>query len=95
MIKGTTSSGFSYTVDERINQDFRLVRAYKKLASGSKMDQVSGAVELVSVVLGSEAEEDRFLRHLAEKYGVADTETVYKEIKEILEAAKGDPDTKK
>ena len=95
MIKGTTSSGFSFKVPDGIKTDYRFLRAFKKLKSGSTEQQVAGAIELISVVFGNEAEEDRFLQHVADKNGRADVEPVYRELGEIIAAALKDPDVKK
>lgn len=96
MITGTTSSGFEFRVPDGIKTDFRFVRAYKKLRSTQTQQQLDGAVELISAVFCDEAEEERFLRHLADENGRADVETVYKEIGEIIAyASKEDAAIKK
>lgn len=84
MITGTTSSGFDFRIPDGIKSDYRFVRAYKKLRSPQTQQQLDGAVELISAVFCDEAEEERFLRHLADENGRADVETVYKEIGEII-----------
>lgn len=84
MITGTTSSGFAFRIPDGIKTDFRFVRAYKKLRSPQTQQQLDGAVELISAVFCDEAEEDRFLRHLADENGRADVETVYRELGEII-----------
>lgn len=95
MVTGTTSSGFSFKVPDGIKTDYRFLRAFKKLKSGSTEQQMDGAVELISAVFGNEAEEDRFLLHIADQHGRADVETVYRELGEIIAAASEDPDVKK
>ena len=95
MVTGTTSSGFSVKVPDGIKTDYRFLRAYKKLKSGSTEQQMNGAVELISAVFCDEAEEDRFLQHLADQNGRADVQTVYRELGEIIAAASKDPDVKK
>ena len=95
MVTGTTSSGFSFKVPDGIKTDYRFLRAFKKLNSGSTEQQMDGAVELISAVFGDEAEEDRFLQHIADQNGRADVETVYRELGEIIAAASEDPDVKK
>ena len=95
MVTGTTSSGFSFKVPDGIKTDYRFLRAFKKLKSGSTEQQMDGAVELISAVFGNEAEEDRFLQHVADQNGRADLETVYRELGEIIAAASEDPDAKK
>ena len=87
MVTRTTSSGFEFRIPEGIKKDYRFLRAYKKLRSGATEQQIDGAVELLSSVFGDEAEEDRFLRHLADEHGRADVETVYRELGEILALA--------
>lgn len=95
MITGTTSSGFAFKVPDGIKKDYRFLRAYKKLRSGTAEQQLDGAVELLSTVFGDEAEEDRFLRHVADQNGRADVETVYRELGEIIAVASEDPEVKK
>ena len=86
MVTGTTSSGFAFRVPDGIKNDYRFLRAYKKLKSSTTDQQLDGAVELISAVFGNEAEEDRFLQHLADEHGRADVETVYRELGEIIAA---------
>lgn len=96
MITGTTSSGFAFSIPEGIKKDYRFLKAYKKLHSPTAEQQMDGAVELISAVFASEAEEERFLRHLADENGRADVETVYRELGEIIAiASEEDAATKK
>ena len=92
MVTGTTSSGFAFRVPEGIKKDYRFLRAYKKLNSGETQRQLDGAVELISAVFGDEAEEDRFLQHIADENGRADVETVYRELGEIIAKASEEDD---
>lgn len=95
MLTGTTSSGFTWTIPDGLTSDYRFVKAYQKVKSGNKDKQMEGSLELVAAVFGSEAEENRFLEHLADEHGRADVETVYRELGEIIAAASEDATAKK
>ncbi len=95
MIIGTTKSGFSFRLTDGITRDFRFLRACKKLRSPDATQQLDGAMELVSAVFADDAEEERFLLHVAGGRGRADIETVYRELGEIIAKASEDADTKK
>lgn len=92
MVKGKTSSGFEFTIADGIKSDFRFLRAYKKLKDPDAQKQLDGALELVSAVFANEAEEERFLLHLADENGRADLETVYRELGEIIAIASAEDD---
>lgn len=92
MIKGKTSSGFEFCVADGIKKDFRFLKAYKKLRSSDSQQQLDGALDLVSAVFANDAEEERFLMHLADENGRADLETVYRELGEIIAIASAEDD---
>lgn len=95
MIKGTTKSGFDFAIPDGIANDYRLIKAYKKIRSANPDEQMAGAIGMVSVVLGNEAEEERLLAHLAaQNGGRVPVEAVYNEIAEILLFAQNTPELK-
>ena len=57
MIEGKTKAGFKFSIDERILDDWRLLSAIALSESKDPSDQIRGAHELVSLVLG-EKEKD-------------------------------------
>lgn len=95
MISGTTSSGFHFSISDGLTRDFRFLRAYKNMQSEDAQQQLDGALDLVSVVFSDEKQEAAFLLHLADEHGRADVETVYRELGEIIAAAREDPQAKK
>jgi len=88
MIKGTTSSGFEFSIPDNLKTDFRFIKAYRQLKSGDEDEQLDGALRLVSVVFSNEAEEERFYKHLAgDEGGRVPIADVYREIGEIISIA--------
>ena len=51
-MEGKTKSGFRFSIDERIIDDWRLLSAIALSESGDPSDQIRGAKELVSLLLG-------------------------------------------
>ena len=82
MVKGKTSSGFSFQVDPEIVKDYE----YLELAAASSSNGVLFP-ELVKFTLG-EDQKKRLVDHLKKIKGRAYTEDVSAELKEILEALK-------
>ena len=94
MITGTTSSGFSFTVSEKLKNDFRFVLAYARMTGGNAAEQLAAPVELVNMVLGQEGAAALYA-HVAEADGTIPTDRVMSELGEIIAAAgKGDRDIK-
>lgn len=87
MITGKTSSGFEYSVDANIGNDFRFVQKLRKLMSNDMTSQVEGVVDLVHTVFNDEAQEEAFLLHLADDRGRVPADKVFDEVKEILDAS--------
>lgn len=52
MLEGKTKAGFKFSIDERILDDWRLLSAIALSESADPSDQIRGAHELVSLVLG-------------------------------------------
>ena len=57
MIEGKTKSGFKFSIDERILEDWRLLKAIRLSESTDPSENIRGADDLVSLVLG-EKEKD-------------------------------------
>ncbi len=90
MVKGTTSSGFSFEIPEGLDNDFRFVKAYEMTFSGDEEKAMKGVVKLVSAIFANnEEEEERLYEHLGKKYnGRVPFDVLFEEIKEIIDLAK-------
>lgn len=85
MVKGTTSSGFEFSIPEHLDKDLRFIKAYRMMKSGDEDEQLDGALKLVSAVFADEAEEQRFYEYLAgSEGGRVPIDVVYREIGEII-----------
>ena len=84
-MQGTTKSGFTYEIDDRILTDWRFVEALEECQSGSGMAQIKGAKDMVRLMFGDKYNE--FMKHLAEKNeGFVPAEAVMAEVQEIFES---------
>ena len=83
MIEGKTKTGYKFSIDERILNDWRLLSAIALSESTDPSDQIRGAHELVSLVLGEKEKE--LLDFIAKKNdGYVPTEKVTEVITDIL-----------
>lgn len=82
-MEGKTKSGFKFSLDERIIDDWRLLSAIALSESKDPSDQIRGAHELVSLLLG-EKEKD-LLDFIAKRNdGFVPSSQVSKIISEII-----------
>ena len=65
MIEGKTKSGFKFSLDERILDDWRFVDAIGLSESDDASEQIRGMRDLVKMVIGDRY--DAFKKHIAEK----------------------------
>ena len=79
MVKGKTGTGFEFSVDETLLQNYRFV---KRLAHVAKNDYTE-FFDLFTEILG-ENQEEALIQYLEEKYGQATTEQMAKEFADIL-----------
>ena len=85
-MQGKTSTGFKYDIDDRILTDWRFTMALSKCQNGTGMDQLTGAQEMVSLMLGKDGLSD-LMNHISEKNdGYVPAEAVMAEVKEIFES---------
>lgn len=64
-MKVTTRSGFKFELDERIIDDWRVVKAMTKADNtDNPEDMLRGSTELVALIFGKD--EDRLVRHIME-----------------------------
>ena len=83
-MNGKTKSGFEYSCDDRIFSDWRFTMAVSKTQSGTDLERLAGAEQMIELLLGRN-EYDRLLAHIASKNdGFVPAETVMAEVTEIL-----------
>lgn len=93
MVKGITSTGFEYEVNENIKEDWRLVKAIAMAEGDDEGEQVRGYASLVSLILGNDGEK-RLCSHV-EKEGIVNLKDINSELKEILSSLRKDDQLKK
>lgn len=55
MIKGKTKTGFSFSIDERVGSDWRLIKLIDKIENGkTPAENIAATSELVSFLLGED-----------------------------------------
>lgn len=85
MIKGKTKSGFSYSVNENLVNDWRFIRALAMANDAKNGDRaLKGVMDVVFLVLGEEGEE-RLCNHLADDTGFVDQSLITAEVLEIIQ----------
>ena len=65
MINGKTKSGFKYEIDERVINDWRLLKYIAMSESSDPSEQIKGASNLVSLLLGNQ--EQALMEHLSKE----------------------------
>ena len=84
-MKIKTKSGFECKVDENRVKDWRYVSMSARLAKEkNELALITGLDEMITFILGEE-QRNEFLSFIAEKNGVADSNTVTQEFKLITE----------
>lgn len=87
MIGGTTKTGFTFEVDERMLQDWRLTKALVKTQKGTAGEKLIGADEMISLLLGDKT--DDLMSHLMElNEGFAPMDKLMEEITDIMASVK-------
>lgn len=89
MIKGTTSTGFTFEIDEEVRDDYDLMNAFNKLDTGES-GNIDAAVELM---LGK-AQKNKLREHCKGKSGRVLASKMEKEVVEIINLLKENPDVK-
>lgn len=84
MVKGITSTGYEFEIDDRKIGDFRFLKALRQSKSRDPEEQIIGAYDLVEMVLGKENVDD-LCNHVAEPDGFVATEKMLSEVTEILQ----------
>ena len=82
-MKVQTKSGFVCEVDEAKVTDWRFCKALAKCDSGDESAMIQGVTYVVPYLLGDDGEE-ALINHVTDKNGIAPTEKIIEEFKEIM-----------
>lgn len=83
-VKGTTSSGYKFSVDAEVFKDWRFLKAVRK-ANTDGEEAFEASLDMVAILFNDQKEEERFYAYLAGKNGGrVPVEVVGKEVGEIL-----------
>lgn len=88
-MKGTTSTGFNFEINERILKDYRFTLKAKETERGNDSDKVCAMVEMTNALLGDDGEA-ALCEHVKEADGIIPTEKVFKEVAEIINLARAE-----
>lgn len=87
MIDGKTKNGFKYSIDERVMDDWRLLKYIALSESSDPSEQIKGASSLVTLLLGDQ--EPAMMEFIAKKNkGYVPAVAVSEMITEILTSVK-------
>ena len=89
MLKGKTSTGFAYSVDDEARDDYDLMIAFQKIDSGAT-EEIDAALELL---LGK-AQKNKLREHCKGKTGRVLASKMTSEIEEIINGLAQNPETK-
>lgn len=64
MVKGTTKTGFKFTIDERVLSDYRLLAALRKITSTeiSETEKIGAVMDVTEFILGEQKE--KLMKHV-------------------------------
>lgn len=82
MIKGTTSSGFAFSIPETITDDWEIVEAYCKIMRGDILE----VDKFPLMILGTEANVKKLKNHIKKNVGHVSASALMKELREIMNA---------
>lgn len=83
MIKGITSTGFKFEIEDDVLDDWNILKYLKKIDEG----EIEYIIDVVPLLLGKEQEE-KLEKHLKELEGRIRMTSMAKEISEIMESGK-------
>lgn len=89
MVKGTTTSGFKFEIDERLAGDYRLLQAITTAEdeTASDVKKLKASFDIIEFILGDQKE--AFIEHVkATNEGFVPFAVVKDEIGEIMEASR-------
>lgn len=85
-MQGKTKTGFEFDIDDRILTDWRFTMALTRCQNGRGIDQLAGAQDMVSLMLGEDGL-DRMMKHISENNeGYVPAEAVMAEVQDIFES---------
>ena len=85
-MQGKTRTGFKFNIDDRILTDWRFTMALTKCQNGKGIEQLTGAQEMVTLMLGEEGSK-ALMEHISKKNdGYVPAEAVMEEVKDIFES---------
>ena len=85
MVTGKTTTGFEYSIDERIVKDYRYVRALAKLNKGDSAEKFIAFDQISTLMLGDKV--DDLITHVETLHdGYAPIDAIGAEVTEIIEA---------
>ena len=88
-IKGKTSSGFEYEVNEKVRNNWLFVRAVAKAESApTEEEKLIALVETVHLLLGEEGE-NQLCQFLVDDEGIVPSDRLIGEVREIIAALGG------
>lgn len=88
MITGTTSSGFAFSMDERVLEDWRFLQAIADIDSEDGTRVVTGTTNIAELVLGKEGTKKLQEHIMKDNDGFVPAQLVQKEIIEIINQSK-------
>lgn len=85
MVTGKTTTGFEYSIDERIAKDYHYVRALAKLNRGDSAEKFIAFDQISTLMLGNKV--DDLITHVETLHdGYAPIDAIGAEVTEIIEA---------
>ena len=85
-MQGKTKTGFEFDIDDRILTDWRFTMALTRCQNGRGIDQLAGAQDMVSLMLGEDGL-DRMMKHISKNNeGYVPAEAVMAEVQDIFES---------
>jgi len=78
-----TMSGFVCNVNEKKAKDWRFIKAMADWDSGDESRALKGVTVALPLLLGKE-EEQKLMEHITDEDGIADSERMMAEFKEII-----------
>lgn len=89
LIKGKTTSGFEFTIDDRVMRDLKFVRAVREWQKNN-----FAQIDVLERMLGADGEK-KLEEHLADKDGYVDSHKAAEEMNEIFEIVAAQSDKAK
>lgn len=84
-MKIKTKNGFEWNVNEKKAQDWRFVKYLAMCDSGDESDMLKGITNAVPFLLGEKGEK-ALIEHITDDDGIASTEAMMNEFKDIITA---------